>query len=143
MLLCKGWYNKEKYTTLKDALIEYYHNEYDNRDIIPDYDFINQVLLKPAIQELLTERLNSLFIRCVFETDVADIWKFDCKHMKIIKLDYEEELYYRMTKFLNSIQTNNGDGIIYIDTSVYWLKDEEGKEIRIDNARVLAKPIIV
>lgn len=142
MLLCKGWYNKEKYKTLKDALIEYYHKYYGNEDYTPDYDFINKVLLKQAVQELLTDRFNGLLVSCLFDTDVADIWKFDIKHMKLIDLSYEEELYYRLTKFLNKFKTNNRDGIIYIDTSVYWLKDENGNDVMMENARVLEESII-
>jgi hypothetical protein len=141
MLLCKGWYNQEKYETTKDALNEYYYKNYGNEDIIGDYDAINQILLKPAIQELLTERFQRLFISCMFETDVIDYWKFDIKHMNVIRLDYEEELYYRMTKFLRALQTNNGDGNIYIDTSDYWLK-ENGLEVKKDDHNVLAEQII-
>jgi hypothetical protein len=141
MLLCKGRYDDDKYTTLKEALIAYYHKYYGNEDYTPDYDFINKILLKQALQELLTDRFNGLFISCLFETDVADIWKFDIKHMMGIDLKYEEELYFRLTKFLRNLQINNGDGIVYIDTSAYWLKDENGKEI-FDHHYILAEPII-
>ena len=119
MLLCKGWYNKDKYKTLKDALKAYYHKYYDNEDIDPDYGFIDRVLLKPAIQELLTDRFKHLFVSCLFDTDGFDIWKFD--KMMIKELSYEEELYYRLTKFLHGLRRYENDNTELIDTNDYWL----------------------
>lgn len=130
MLICKGWYDDEKYKTLKDALLTYYHKNYGCEDIDLDYDGINQILLKPAIEELLTERNHSHFINCMFNTDIGDFWKYDINHINIIKLEYEEELYYRLTKFLRGMQVSNGDGCIYINTSSYFKTIREEKVLK-------------
>lgn len=139
MLLCKGWYDKEKYKTTKDALIEYYHKHYGNEDITPDYGFINFVLLKPAIDELLTERFRGLFIHCLFDTDIFTPWKYD--RMNIKEFSYEEELYYRLNNFIHSLRSLEDDDTVLIDTSDYWLK-ENGLEVIVDDHRVLSEDII-
>lgn len=142
MLLCKGWYNKEKYKTTKDALIAYYNKNYwypNDKVKILEFRFINNVLLKPAIQELLTENFIHMFISYLFDIDGFDIWKFD--DMKIKELPYDEELYYRLTGFLSRLRAKDKDLNINIDDSAYWKKDEEGNII-FDHHYFLAEPII-
>lgn len=133
MLLCKGWYDKEKYITLKDALIAYYHRDYGNTDITPDYGFVNTVLLKPAIEELFTEKLKYLFLQHIFNDSYI-------YHMKQPSQTYEEELFRRLTGFLFSIRCQTDDSIL-VNTSDYWLK-ENGLEVKVDLHNVLSENII-
>jgi hypothetical protein len=143
MLLCKGWYDRNKYKTLKDALIAYYNKNYrysDDYEETLTYSFINKVLLKQAVHELLTERFTYLFVNYLFDTDAFSIWKYE--GMKIKELEYEEELYYRITGFINNLKGIDADGIVNINTSDYWLRDDDGNEIRKDSHRVLAEQII-
>jgi hypothetical protein len=114
MLLCKGWYDKEKYKTLKDALIEYYHKNYGCEDITPDYGFINQVLLKPAIEEF-AETNSKLLIHYLLDDDIL---------LKTKETDgtYDNELYNRLTIFLNMLIVKD-----HIDTSEYFYNEEDRK----------------
>lgn len=52
ILLCKGWYDKEKYPTIVDALKQYYHIHYseDYEDI--DERFLLHCLIKPTVQDI-------------------------------------------------------------------------------------------
>jgi hypothetical protein len=122
VLICKGRYNDDNYKTIKDAIIGYYHKHYGCEDITPDYGFINQVLLRPAVEEIMCDKFKYRFISCLFDTDCADIWKID--KMKTKELNYDEELYYRLIKFLGvGLMVKDHDGTILIDTSDY-IKDE-------------------
>jgi hypothetical protein len=75
----------------------------------------------------------------MFDTDGFDIWKIE--NMQTKELSYEEELYYRLTKFIRSLRHFEDDGTVLIDTSDYWLK-EDGLEVKIDGHRVLVEDII-
>lgn len=147
MLLCKGWYDKDKYKTLKDALVAYYNKNYRYpEDYVEDldYHYINTVLLKQAIQELLTERFNYMFIGYLFDTDGFMSWKFD--RFVIKDLSYDEELFYRLCMFIDNlllIDKNDKGDVINIDTSAYYKKDENGNIIYDENhCRTLDEPII-
>lgn len=140
MLLCKGWYDKEKYKTTKDVLIAYYHKHYGCEDITPDYRFINQVLLRPAVEEIMCDKFKNRFISCLIDIDCCDTWKID--NMKAKELSYDEELYYRLIKFLGmGLMVQDQNGNILIDTSAYW-KQENGLEVKLDGHNVLAEDII-
>ena len=134
MLLCKGWYNKERYKTTKDALIVYYHKHYGNEDINPTYGFINEVLLKNTIQELLCDRYKNSFVDYLFKPYVFGT--FNKKG-----LTYEEELYYRITEFISDLRVKEDDNTVIINTNDYWLK-ENGSEVIVDGHKILAEDII-
>jgi len=134
MLVCKGWYDKEKYKTTKDALIAYYHKHYGCEDIIPDYGFLNEILLKTTINELLCERYKNSFVDYLFKPYVFGT--FNRKG-----LTYEEELYYRITEFISNLRVKEDDDTVLIDTNAYWLK-ENGLEVIVDGHKVLAEDII-
>lgn len=143
MLICKGWYDRVKYETTKDALVSYYNKNYrypEDKVETLEYRFINTVLLKPAIQELLTERFTYMFVNYLFDTDAFSIWKFD--GMKMKELSYDEELYYRLIGFLNNLICVDHDATINVDTSNYWLR-EDGINVKVDSHRVLAEEIVI
>lgn len=133
MLLCKGWYNKEKYKTTKDALITYYHKEYGCEDIDPDFNFINVVLLQPAISEFLNDNTKDQFISYIFTDSIIDVCELWDKYNKK-KLSYDEELYYRLTHFIRRLKTRYYDEVL-IDTDQYFTINNEDQ-------RILVEPII-
>lgn len=129
MLLCKGWYDEEKYTTLKDALTAYYHKNYGNEDLTPDYGFINEVLLKPVMVYEFADINPYMLMNYIFSNDLLI-------RMKDKEGSFDEGLYNRITTFLSNLTTKNN-----IDTSAYWKKDEDGKVI-FDHHYILAEQII-
>lgn len=52
LLICKGWYNNEKYTDILDAFNGYYHREYGCEEIIMDKSFALNLFLKPTVTEM-------------------------------------------------------------------------------------------
>ena len=61
LLICKGYYNKEKYKSILDAFNAYYHREYGCEDITMDERFAVNLFLKPCVKEFLKEREINLF----------------------------------------------------------------------------------
>lgn len=47
LLICKGWFNKQKYETTLDALNAYYHKYYGCEDIMMDKPFAEYMFLRP------------------------------------------------------------------------------------------------
>ena len=48
LLICKNWYNEEKYNSTLEALNGYYHKEYGCEKIIMDKEFAIELFLKPT-----------------------------------------------------------------------------------------------
>lgn len=137
MLLCKGWHDKDKYKTTKDALIAYYNKNYRYPEEYVEtlsFRFINEVLLKPALQELLNDRFRFQLIDFLFKPYV-----FGTMNRK--GLTYDEELYFRMTEFLSGLRAVEDDDTVLINTDVYWLQDS-GMFIKEDNHKILIEQII-
>jgi hypothetical protein len=130
MLLCKSWYDKEKYKTLKEALTAYYHKHYNNEDIVPDYGFINDVLLKPIMVYEFANTNPHMLMNYIFSNDII------IRSKENDGVTYDEGLYNRITSFLSN-QVVKG----MIDTTAYWKKDEKGN-ILFDHHYILAEPII-
>lgn len=139
MLICKRWYNTDKYNNTKKALEQYYSERYqygEKQDPL-SFSFINEVMLKPVIQELLSERFRLMFIE----------WVFTCR-IRILEtrdrasVSYDEELYYRLIGFINQLRSYEDNGDLLINTDAYWLKDDQGNEVKKDGHRILAEPII-
>lgn len=56
MLICKGWYNKEKYRSVLEALNGYYHKYYGCEDITMDKGFAVNLFLQPLVLETINRR---------------------------------------------------------------------------------------
>lgn len=128
MLLCKGRYNTDKYKTLKDALQRYYEERYqygEPYDLL-SFGFINEVLIRPAIEELLTDRLKYMFIDFIF-SDRRVFALYNYRSFESKKLLYDESMYYRITQFLSELSCIelNSDEVL-INTDDYWVKDKNG-----------------
>jgi len=110
MLLCKGWYNENEHHTLLDALRQYYKNEYTEQYGDISINWVNSILLKPAIEELISENNIRLFISYILE--VRDI--------PSLEKTYEEILYNRLTSFLSALKVmDTKNDIAYIELEAY------------------------
>lgn len=65
MLICKGWYNEDKYTSVLEALKAYYHKNYCD-DVEMDKEFALSLFLQPLAVEAIKRKpslINYLFNR--------------------------------------------------------------------------------
>ena len=121
MLICKRWYNTNKYKTTKEALEQYYAEQYNhNKREILTYKFIIDVLLQPAIKEfMLIDEFKDKFIDFIF-TNIP---------IKKPVNDYYENLYYRLIQFLDSLICCRKDAdnelITIINTNDYFINSKE------------------
>lgn len=65
MLICKGWYNKEKYHSVLEALNGYYHKYYGCEDITMDKAFAEYLFLRPLALKAI--EIKPTFARYIFE----------------------------------------------------------------------------
>lgn len=65
MLICKGWYNKEKYHSILEALNGYYHKYYGCENIIMDKAFAEYLFLRPLV--LTAIEIKPTLARYIFE----------------------------------------------------------------------------
>ena len=65
MLICKDWYNKEKYHSVLEALNGYYHKYYGRENIIMDKAFAEYLFLRPLV--LTTIEIKPTLARYIFE----------------------------------------------------------------------------
>lgn len=119
ILLCKGWYDKEKYPTILEALKEYYRKNYCNG--IEEHlneRFILRVILIEVMREIaikypdrLLGFVNGYLIygQMLFMSDENNN-------------DYDHQLFYRIINFLARFQMR-GDERIEIDTDEYFYND--------------------
>ena len=56
MLICKGWYNKDKHNTILEALNAYYHKYYRCYDIEMDEAFAISLFLQPLVTEIIKRK---------------------------------------------------------------------------------------
>lgn len=56
MLICKGWYNKQKYEDILGALNAYYHKNYGCEEIQMDKAFTTYLFLKPLALEAIKRK---------------------------------------------------------------------------------------
>ena len=72
LLICKGWYS-EQYKDTLDAFNDYYHREYDCKDITMDKGFALTLFLKPTIikmSEYSASIIRNLFSPTCMESDI-------------------------------------------------------------------------
>lgn len=119
ILLCKGWYDKEKYLTILDALKQYYRKNYSEEleDQLNER-FILRTILIDVMREIASkypDRLlgfvNSYLIsgEMIFLPDEENN-------------DYDYQLFYRIVNFLSRLKIR-GDGFIEINTNEYFYND--------------------
>lgn len=63
-MICKGWYDKDKYTTVLDAFNAYYHAHYRHMEINMDFELALKLFLKPTVEyylELNPDKIMNFF----------------------------------------------------------------------------------
>lgn len=116
ILLCKGWYNKDKYPTLLDALKEYYRRNYsENMEQYLNERFITEVILKNVMEDIVTRYPDRMygFINPYLFYGSLFIVPDESNN------DYYYSLFYRIVHFLGNLQMQ-GDGLVTIDTDGYF-----------------------
>ena len=116
ILLCKGWYNKEKYPTVLDALKQYYRKNYcDDMEDQLNERFILRVLLIETMREIAKDNPDRM---------LGFVNKYlTCEEVLFIpdkkNNDYDYQMFYRIVHFLLRLKMR-GNGITEIDTSDYF-----------------------
>lgn len=117
ILLCKGWYDKEKYPTILEALKQYYRKNYcDDMEEYLNESFLLKIVLEQTMQEIVTKYPDRMvgFVN-LYLTTPRGIFGYDNESNQ----DYDCQLFYRITCFLAKLQMC-GDGFIEIDTRDYF-----------------------
>lgn len=128
ILLCKGWYDKNRYSTILDALKEYYRKNY-NTDM---ENYLNEKFLFFLLKETMWEIAKDYPDRLVYFVN-----RFLSPNELGLLIPNEEDtsyihqMFYRIVMFLNTLQMR-GNGFVEIDTDDYFYEDidEEGHECR-------------
>lgn len=119
ILLCKGWYEKEKYPTILEALKQYYRKNYctDMEDQLNER-FILRVILIEVMREIASKYPDRIlgFVNN-YLTYGEMLFMPDEKNN-----DYDHQLFYRITNFLARLQMR-GDRLIEIDMDEYFQDD--------------------
>ena len=130
ILLCKGWYDKGKYPTISEALKQYYRKNYcDDMEEYLNESYLLKIVLEQTMQEIVRYYPDRMF---GFVNSYLIIPRGIFCYDNNSNQDYDCQLFYRITRFLASLQMN-GDGFIEIDTEEYFEKyiaNDETGEIR-------------
>jgi len=131
ILLCKGWYDKEKYPTILDALKQYYRKNYsDQFEDQLNEKFLLRIVLQQVMYEIVKyypDRLIGLINIYLFSDNVFHIVPDENNH------DYDYRLFYKINYFLCNLKMR-GNGFINIDTSDYleeYTDDENNHKFRL------------
>lgn len=120
ILLCKGWYNKEKYPTVLEALKQYYRKNYCNdMEEYLNESFLLKIVLEQTMLEIVREYPDRMF---KFVNSYLIVPRGILGYDNNGNQDYNYQLFYRITHFLNNLQMR-GDGYIEIDTEEYFYDD--------------------
>ena len=128
LLICKGYYDKNKYKSVLEALNAYYHREYGCEDIIMDEGFALNLFLKPCVKEFLKEREVNLFCEnYLFQQSMHEVGilhdrifrKIDVKEMS-----FDEVLYYRLISWLCCLRVRDYNNEWIIDLSDYHTRED-------------------
>lgn len=130
ILLCKGWYNKEKYPTKLDALKQYYRKNYsEDFEEYLNESFLFKAVLVDVLKWLTLKYPDRLvkFIDGYLSYGETIFWIPDETNQ-----NYEYQMFYRIVNFLARLQMR-GDGLIEIDTSEYFtdeFQDDRSQKLR-------------
>lgn len=130
ILLCKGWYNKEQYPTILDALKQYYRKNYCNdlEDQLNESFLLKTVLIE-AMREIGTHYPDRLlyFINgfLMYGETLHGI-------PDINNTDYNYQLFYRIVNYLSKLQMR-GDRLVEIDTNSYFYETRNGQKRLVEN----------
>lgn len=118
ILLCKGWYDTEKYPTILEALKQYYRVKYsDQFEEQLNESFLLHIVLEQTMQEIVRIYPDRMvgFVN-LYLINSRNVYGCDENNQK-----YDYQLFYKITSFLTNLQMR-GDGFIEIDTEEYFEK---------------------
>lgn len=126
ILICKGWYDKNLYPTILDALKQYYRKEYSEvyEDNLNE-SFLYKIVLTDVMREIAEkypDRLRTFAISYI--TSGGMFAGTPDENNK----DYDYQLFYRIVNFLANLKMR-GDGLLEIDTEEYFTEDLEHKSV--------------
>lgn len=117
ILLCKGYYDKDKYPTVLDALKEYYR-KYCGCCLVKDFfdeSFLRETLLSEVLNGLAVhypDRLRAL-VTSVLMSPSESVLLPDGNNN-----DYSYQVFWRIVGFLKAVPLR-GEGLMEIDVSDY------------------------
>lgn len=127
ILLCKGWYDKEKYSTILDALKGYYRKYYvsEIEDEILTESFLLNILLNQTMWEI-SKFYPDRFINFTSQYMFGENLSIKLTLPEEKNKDYEYQLFYRIVAFLHNLNMH-GETLENIDTREYFYeKYDEG-----------------
>lgn len=133
ILLCKGWYDKEKYPTILDALKQYYRIHYSTHyeDLLCER-FLLKIVLLQAMQEIVKDYPDRL-ISFVNSYAISEPNLFIIPDSN--NRDFDYQMFYRVIYFLSNLQMY-GEGLIGIDTEEYFI-DEQREDGGVKHKRLI------
>lgn len=107
ILICKGYYNKDKYLSVKDALVAYYKKNYSD-----DYDVTDEFLLNTLIRSAMIELCEKYPDRLLMIMDGYIMKAGDAD-------SYSSQLLSAIILAFHDL-CMRGPNLIDIDTSIYF-----------------------
>lgn len=136
ILLCKGWYDEEKYQSKLEALKEYYRRYYnDDMDEFLNEEFLVKTVLADVIREIQSKYKDRFvyIINCICNIDPFRLY---ISIPDSSNENFYYQLFYRIIGCLGNMRMH-GDGLTEIDTDDYFIErvhldGEHEKKLRID-----------
>lgn len=124
ILICKGWYDKEKYPTVLDALKQYYRINYSSEyEECLDYNWILNIVLLDTMREIAENYPD----RLIGFVNNYLIYNGILCGMDIYNNNYAYQLFHRIVNFLGNLRLRGG-GVKEIDTEEYFMDElQEGE----------------
>ena len=126
ILLCKGWYDKEKYPTVLEALKQYYRKNYcDDMEEVLNERFILRVILIEVMREIASKYSDRLLAFINGYLTYGEMLFMPDENNK----DYDYQMFYRIVNFLARLKMR-GEGWQEIETDEYFYEDydEDGNK---------------
>lgn len=98
LVICKGWYNKEKYPNALKAMNAYYHKYYGCEDIEMDKAFAIHLFLTPLVLKAI--KIEPTLARYIFEPSYSIVNNNE---------NYVDIMYSRMLALIQMIEHNTFD----------------------------------
>lgn len=120
ILLCKGWYNHDLYSTILEALKQYYRKYYSiYMEESLGERFLFRIILIEVMREIAEKYPDRLrgFINGYLAYGEMIYGIPDESNN-----NYDYQMFYRIVNYLAKLKMK-GDGIVEIDTSDYFVED--------------------
>lgn len=145
LLICKGYYNKEKYKSVEEAINGYYYKNYtyegyynendmhENKDLLLSHKELNKIFIIPCIKYYLSYLKGyiinsfcsnlfdekSLYENQLITKDyIQDLYGNDKENSSYEELTFDDILFYRSIKWLLSLKVKDIDLSEYGDNEI-------------------------